>query len=915
MLLGRTSELEHMGKVLDRARAGGGQALLLRGEAGIGKTTLLDAARGRAEGFTVLEARGVESESSLPFVALRDLLAPLAGHLEALPPPQAAALAGALALGPPAPGDRLAVCVAALGVLEAAARGGSVLVLVDDLQWVDPPSLECVGYLARRPPSGVALLLAERTLAGEMPRRSSLAAVEVGPLREEEAVALLGQEAPDLDEAVRDAVAVAAAGNPLALVELPASLSAAQRSGTAPLERPLPPGEAMEGVYAERLAGLPAAAVRALVVAAACESDALTPIVTACEELGVGRESLEPLEAAGLIELGEGRLMFVHPLVRGAAYHGADPQVRRQVHAALASRVDGEARAWHLAGAALGPDEAAAAALEEVAAVAGARRAHAAAADALERAAALTEEPDAAAARLVAAGGQAIAAARGEQAAAVLEQAAARATDPAVRAQADHLAGMLALWGGGRVPEAVDLLEAAADRAAETSPVKAALMLADAAVGCTIGADCHRALALSRRAADLLGDTPDPEARAPVLAILAWSLVLRGETPSAKPIMAEVERLAPLVDRSSPAAQSLVLALNVRLPFEDFEQTCEDSLGMAAAAREAGEVFALPILLAVAGDAAYRLGRWEELDDLCAEAIGVGEETGQVFAAGHAAAVGARFAAACGREDDCRTAAADVLAVADATGYGSGRTFARAALGFLELGAGRIDAAIAELEEVERLAEATGLAEPSLIPWAPDLVEAYARAGRPGDAARVLATLAEEAGRVGTSWAAAATARCRGLLDAEGWEERFAEAAELHERVPLPFERARTRLAWGGRLHRERRRAEAREHLHAALDTFEELGAVPWAERAAEELGAAGGRRRQGSADDLTPAELRVARAAAAGARTREIAAELYLSPKTVEFHLGRIYRKLGVRTRTSLQSALADHEASQRPG
>jgi DNA-binding CsgD family transcriptional regulator len=243
------------------------------------------------------------------------------------------------------------------------------------------------------------------------------------------------------------------------------------------------------------------------------------------------------------------------------------------------------------------------------------------------------------------------------------------------------------------------------------------------------------------------------------------------------------------------------------------------------------------------------------------------------------------------------------------TGQGSGETFARAALGFLELGLGRIDAAIGELEAVERIVTTCGMEEPTLIPWAPDLIEAYMRADRREDAARVLAVLARQAGRSGTRWAAAATARCEGIVADEDFDERFAEAVALHDLVPLPFERARTLLAWGMRLHRARRRVEARERLRSAAAIFEELGAAPWAALAHAELRAAGGRRRETLGDVLSAQEERVAQAAARGATTREIAAELFLAPKTIEFHLGRIYRKLGVRSRAGLVAVLSERQ------
>jgi DNA-binding CsgD family transcriptional regulator len=248
------------------------------------------------------------------------------------------------------------------------------------------------------------------------------------------------------------------------------------------------------------------------------------------------------------------------------------------------------------------------------------------------------------------------------------------------------------------------------------------------------------------------------------------------------------------------------------------------------------------------------------------------------------------------------------LKLDEEAGVHSLAVYAHAALGFLELSAGHVEAAIEELEVTERLVAECGLEEPTIIPWAPDLVEAYVRTGRNGEARRVLKTLAGQAKRADTGAAAAMAERCRGLVaPEEEFDAHFALALEHDERDSMPFERARTSLAWGMRLHRARRRAEARDHLRAASALFEELGATPWAALARAELRAAGGRERRSLADDaLTGQEERIARAAARGATTREIAAELFLSPKTVEWHLGRVYRKLGVQSRAELASALA---------
>jgi len=909
VLVGRNRELARIQGLLERLADGEGSAFVVHGEAGIGKTALLERAREMAASTAVLGCRGIESESSLPFGALRDLIWPVIGGRGHLPAPQREALDGALALGPPAPGDRLAVCVATLGVLEAAAARGPVLALVDDLQWIDGPSLECVTYAARRVRGPIGFLLATRNGRGADSLRG-IPSAELAPLASAPAGALLAHAAPGLAPAVRDAIAVAAAGNPLALVELPATLTVEQRRGGAPLEQPLAPGRELERVYTARLTELPAAARTALVVAATSDTDQLAPVNAACRALGIPPDALLAAEAAGLLRLDADLIAFAHPLVRGGVYHGAPASERREAHRALADAVDGVARAWHLASAALGLDEVAAGALEEAAGEAAARRAYAVAADALERAARLSEHPAAAVGRLLGAGAAALGAGAAARAAALAEEAGERASDPMTRASAEHLRGVIAMWSG-RVMEAMVLLERAADGAAATNPTMAALMLADASFACTASGDCGRSLALAERAAGLLEDESDPAARAPVLAMYSWALVLRGESRRARPIMSEAMRLAAYLDPFSPGAQLVCISINYRLPFEDYEGARADCLAAAAAAREAGSLYALPTPLVIAGHASWRLGRWDGLEELCSEAISAAEESDQWGPAAFAEVIRARLFAAQGRDADCRAAAASALGLAESAGVGSLAVYAHGALGFLELSMGRVEAAIAELEHTERLVEQTGLEEPTIIPWAPDLVEAYVRAGRPDPAQRVLATLTRQADLADTAGAAALAERCRGLLAEEAFDQHFALALEHDDRAPMPFERARTLLAWGMRLHRAKRRADARERLRTAAETFEGLGASPWAQLARAELRAAGGRRQRALGDALTAQEERVAKAAGRGATTREIAAELYLSPKTVEFHLGRAYRKLGVRSRAELASALVAGKAS----
>jgi len=905
MIVSRAAELGRLDEVLASLQAGDGRALLVHGDPGIGKTTLLDALVERCgDGALVVRARGVQTEAELAFAALSDFLAPVIDHMTELPGPQRAALAAALALGPPAPGDRLAVCVATLGLLRAADGKRPVLAVVDDVHWLDAASRECILYAARRAGASLAVVLASRDPQDPALERAGFPDLRLAPLDVDGSLALLERVAADLEPSVAGAIVKAAAGNPLALVELSATLTADQRAGLAAAELAPAPGSRLHGAFAARIDELDVLDRRALLVAATHVGDDLTAITAACAEAGTDVGRLAQAEERGLVRLEDGRIAFAHPLVRAAAHQAARPAERRRAHAALGRVVHGERRAWHLAAAVVGTDEAVAAELEQVAGGAAARRGFASASLALERAARLSPEPEAAARRLLAAGDAASAAGARERALALLEEASAMARDRGLRARAEHLRGRMMVWSGSPA-EAIRILVAEAQLAAGHDRALAAAMLADAANGCTVTNAYHRAEALAQRAVALLGDGADPLARAPVLALLGWVLVLRGKAPLAAPVLGEAERLGEDLDPLGPHWPWRHLLLLARIPLGELERARAASGTLCERAREAGALATLGGTLIVAADVAFRLGDWDAADDATRDAIRVAAETGQHAWHGFALSIRTRLAGARGLEAQGRSAAENALAIAESEGMRSGLRFVHGAHGFLALSLDRTDEAIAKLETVDRIVEGSGLEDPTLVPWAPDLVEAHARCGNVRDARRVLAMLERQAASSGTAVAGAVAARCRGMLDEE-FDAAFAEALALDDRRPLPFERARTLLAFGRRLHRARRRAEARERLREALAGFERLGAGAWAGQATNELRAAGARRRSARNDALTPQELRVARAVRRGASNREIAAELYLAPKTIEFHLHQIYRKLGVRSRAQLVATLA---------
>ena len=913
MIVSRMAELARLDALLAALVRGEGGALVVHGEAGIGKTTLLDALVERCGGaVTVVRACGAETEAELAFLALTDLIYPVLRQLDALPTPQAAALMGALALEAPAPGDRLAVCVAALGMLRAEATRRPVLVVVDDVQWVDASSRECIEYVARRAGGPLAVVLAARD-PWYPPERIRLPDLPVGPVDDCAAAKLLRQRAPELAPPVAAAIAQAAAGNPLALVELPATLTASQRAGVAALELPLGPGGRLRRAFAGRVEALSGATRQALLIAAAYAGTELPVIAAACRRAGTDAGQLADAEASGLVRLGAGLVTFAHPLIRGLVYSEAGAAARRAAHAALATvlRDDDDRQAWHLAAAAIGPDEEVAAALDRVGGRAVARRAYAAGADALERAARLSPDPEAAGRRLITAGQAAAAAGVADRALALLAEAAELACGERQRARIQELRGRLLLWRG-RAVEAIPLLVGQADRVASRWPVLAAEMLAHAANGASTVNSYLEAERLAERAVGLLGDAGGPAVRGAVLTMRGSTLLLRGKTPEARPVLAEAFRLAEGLDWLGPDWTWLHILLRTRIPLGEFEQARAESAELCRRAQEAGALATVSAAGLIVADAAFRLGDWEAADAAALQTFQLAEEVGHRHMAGWALTIRIRILAAQGRSEESRAAAAAALAIAESDRIISGLRFVHGALGFLELGLGRIDAATCELEAVERLTEGSGHEEPVIVPWVPDLVEAYARQGREHDARRVLARLERQAVCSASPVAAAAAARCRGLLD-DDFDAAFVGALAFDDRRPMPFERARTLLAFGRRLNGACRRPAARQHLRAALEGFERLHADAWARQAEAELRAAGGRHRPPAQDDrtLTPQERRVAAAVRRGASNRDIAAGLFLSPKTVEFHLRQIYRKLDVHSRTQLVAVLAEQDTA----
>ena len=891
MLLGRDRELEAIERLIGDAAAGSSGVLAFVGEPGIGKSSLLEWAAENAAGMDVLRARGVQSEAQIPFAGLFELLRPALGVLRRLPAPQAIALESALALRPAAAAhDRFAVGAATLSLL---AESAPVLVLLDDAHWLDGSTADALRFALRRLVADpIAVILTVREGEPSLLDGADLRQLTVAGLDLAAALALVRRRAPATSADAAARLHRDTGGNPLALLEL-----AGERPEETPLDTPVAAVTNVSAAYLQRASALPERTRAALVLAAASDGGDL-PVLS---RAGLDVRALAPAEALGLVTIDAGRVAFRHPLTRSAIYGGASPDDRRAAHHALAGALpDAEAdrRAWHLALAAAGPDEVASSALEQAGARARDRSAYDVASRAFARAAQLapTEELRA---RLT------FAAADAAWLAGLVERAEALLAEAGESVEAQYLLGHITLRRGplarGRA-----LLVSAAERAA---PEAAIAMLADAAEAAFFECDAAGMRAYGERASRLAEGTED--ARAAFLARIAFGMgrMLAGEGEAGAAITRDAVRMA---ERSEALSGDVRLLAWVAVgPLWLREAGIGDGLldGALVTARERTAVGTLPQLLTYVGIGQAAGGRLIEGAATFDEAVRHARETGQrtilAGALGRLAWVEARR----GRAEAARGHAGEALQLSRELGARLFEIWALLALGELELIRGDAGAALRRYEELESVFARSGFLDPDLSP-APERVELLLRTGRRDHAAAAAERFAREASAKGQPWAMARAARGRALLaEGDALDAGFAEALALHARTPDSFEAARTRLAYGARLRRAGQRVRARGELRAAHEAFEDLGATPWAELARTELAATGetARRRDPSTlDELTPQELKVSLLLAEGRTTRETAAALFLSPKTVEYHLRNTYRKLGIRSREELAAALA---------
>jgi DNA-binding CsgD family transcriptional regulator len=904
-LLDRQQERTALDGLLADVRSGRGRALVMRGEAGVGKSALLEYAVEAAPDMRVARAAGVESEMELAFASVHQLCAPLTGRLEDLPAPQRDALSVAFGLRVGAAPDRFLVGLAVLTLLAEVAEDQPLLCVVDDVQWLDRASAQVLAFAARRLlAEPVGLIFAAREPGEQF---GGLADLEVRGLPDQDARTLLRSVVRfRLDEQVRDRILAETNGNPLALLELPRGLDPAQLAGGLGLVGVQAVPARIEEGFRRRIDALPTGTRSLLLVAAAEPAGDPLLVWRAAGRLGIPASAEVAAETEGLLEIGA-RVRFRHPLVRSAVYSAAPLEERRAAHRALAEVTDRDRdpdrRAWHLAAAAPGPDEEVAAELEASAGRAQARGGMAASAAFLQRAVELTSEPGPRSERALAAAQANLQAGAFDAAADLLALAAAGPLDELQAARADLLRGQIAFASsaGGAAPallakaaKRLESLDAALARQTYLDAWGAALF-----AGQFAGAGDLHEVSRAARSAPRPTEVPRPsDLLLDALAVLVTEGRVQAAPLLRRAAQVFAEEEITTQERLRWAIQSAIAAIMV---WDERWHTIEAR--QLQSSRDAGLLAQLVISVnSMAIHTAWR-GDVAAAASLVAEAEAIAAATGTRFAP-FAAVLLAGFR---GAEAEASPLLEAVITDARAAGQGVGIQWCQWVSAVLYNGLGRYEEALAQAQQASAQAP-----ELYISMWAlPELIEAASRTGQTGLAAGALARLAEATSVGQTGWGQGIYARCRALVsdgqDAEGW---YRDAIDRLSSTGLRPELARAHLLYGEWLRREGRRADARAQLRAAHDLFDAIGMQAFAMRAGRELAASGETARKRTADtrdQLTPQEAQIARLARAGLSNPEIAAQLFLSARTVEWHLRKVFTKLEISSRRQLQRALPD--------
>jgi DNA-binding CsgD family transcriptional regulator len=906
-LRGRTGERETLDRLLTNVRDNRSEVLVIRGEAGVGKTALMAHVAGQAGGLLVAQIDGVESEMELPFAGLYQLCAPMLERLDGLSEPQRDALRVAFGVSAGDPPDRFLVALATLNLMAEVAEESPLLCLVDDVQWLDGASRQVLGFVARRVlAERVGLIFAIREPADDSDL-VGLPEMRLEGLTEDDARALLENSFHGrLDERVRDRIVAETRGNPLALLELPSGLREMQLAGGFALPDATDVPARIEDYYRLSIAALPQATQQLLLLAAADAVGDAALLWRAAQLLGLGRDAAEPAAAAGVLEIGT-RVRFRHPLVRSAVYRAASLDQRRVVHGALADATDPEGdpdrRAWHRAHATRPPDEGVAQELLDSASRAERRGGVAASAAFLDRAVTFTEDPRERASRALAAAKAKFDAADFLAAESLLATAEAGPLDELGHALLQRTRAQIA-FDLKRGTDAPPLLLKAAKR---LEPLDAELarethlqaMIAAVYAGQLASPDDTLEVARAARSAPL--DAEPLPARQRLLQGLA--IRLTDGYVAAAPVLASGLGAYLAEER---CIDWLCVGFNLAaMDLWNEKAWFELASSQVQLVRAAGTLVLLPYALD------YLAGFHVQAGDLSLASDLLMEAGGRDFGVRAATLpyTSLRLAAWRGDEPTALELSEVMMTEGRVRGEGCAITGVEYAKAILYNGLGLYEQA---LDAAQKAAEPDEIATSS---WALyELVEAAARSGRPDTARDAAERLSERTAASATAWALGTGARSRALVESgDSAEELHREAIESLAQTRMVTHLARARLSYGEWLRREKRRADAREELRQAHDAFTAIGAEGFADRARRELLATGERvrkRRDDTRDELTSQEDRIARLALDGRTNPQIGEELYLSPRTVEWHLHKVFVKLGIDSRRGLRGALAGRDA-----
>jgi DNA-binding CsgD family transcriptional regulator/tetratricopeptide (TPR) repeat protein len=915
--VGREHELAVMRSCLADARIGTSSVLVLNGEPGIGKSALLAGAR-RAADRVVLSTVGVESESDIAYVNLADVFRHHYSYLNAIPDRQADALASVFAIGPSKPADRFTVDAATLNLMAAIAADGPVVVTVDDAQWVDRASLEALTFAGNRlEVEGIVLMFAVRSgqpAAQQLSRFQTLVLTGLDNSAARALVARAGLQA--MSEASTSRLIEESGGNPLALLTLPATMQADDFAMWALGAEPLPISSVIEDAFCDTIRVLPDQTRMALRLLAIMEAGTPEHFRSALERERLSVDDLDPAEDAGLISYQHRQPGFRHPLVRAAAYRTSSAGARRRAHLLAAQILEQatsatalERRAWHLVAARTAPNEALAQTFQIAADNEFAAANYTVAGRLYKRSSELTPAGNNAMRRMLQAANALRLAGAIDEARTLLRNAMTLGSDPELRAAIDYAHYRLQVYAGGMIDGRDGLIKTGA-AAAKLHPAQAAQILGDAALASMVIGDLPTARATAEQAMQLARESDGDQPLA-VAAVNAMVKAISGDPVGARrllhPRAAEIDALDPM---GIEFVYQVPLELSIAHLASEEAGRARTLLARAVdGARQLSAAGLLPFRCGSLGRIDFWQGRWASARALVHEALRLADDTGWATERPSNLATLARIEAMSGHPEEARRHAIEGVAASEAIGAGTYLAFARIALGVLELTAGNPAGAISHFEEVSAFSDDVGFSNSPVMWWSSDLLECYVTEGMDDAARRELSRLEKVAANPDMPTTAAVTARSRALLEPAAFEEHMTEALRLHSISDMPFERARTELMIGQHVRRRNQPAKARPPLTSALAIFDRLGAPDWASRARSELQATGIRIPQSEAPGLatlTPQELQVALAVARGHSNREVAGLLFLSTKTVEFHLSNVYRKLGINRRTRLVTMVA---------